>query len=59
MTETILFFVAKAYEFYLDVRARAKAAGITDEQLAAITADYDARIARRDAEAAAPPVDPA
>jgi hypothetical protein len=41
----------KAYEVADGLVARLKAAGVQDSQLADITLDYDARLARRQAEA--------
>jgi hypothetical protein len=48
---TILSLVGQAYALYQTVRANAQAAGISDAELAAVTADYDARIARREVDA--------
>ncbi len=45
--DLILGIVTTAYKLYADLRAQAKAAGVSDEELAAVTADYDARIAER------------
>lgn len=47
---TILVLVGKAFEIYAELRAQAKASGVTDAELDAITADYNARIAAREAE---------
>lgn len=55
--EQILSLVGQAYALYQTVRANAQAAGISDAELAAVTADYDARIARRDAEIASAPTE--
>lgn len=51
---TLLVLAGKAFEMWAEARAAAKAAGITDEQLDALALDYDARIARREAEAQPP-----
>lgn len=51
--ETILALLGPVFEVYIRLRNSLKAAGATDEQLDAVTADYDARIARRDGEIAA------
>jgi len=41
----------QGFELFMKIRNSAKSAGVTDEQLDAITLDYDQRIARRQAEA--------
>lgn len=43
-----LQLLATAYQLWSDIRSQAKAAGITDAQLDAITTDYDRRIAERE-----------
>jgi hypothetical protein len=53
---TWISLVGQAYAMFQTIRANAQAAGISDADLEAITADYDARIARREAEAQ-PPVE--
>jgi hypothetical protein len=42
----------QGFELFMRIRNAAKEAGVTDEELDAITLDYDQRIARRQAEAA-------
>ena len=48
----IISLLEQAFGLYLRLREAAKASGISDEELDAITADYEARIAAREAEAA-------
>jgi hypothetical protein len=40
----------QGFELFMKIRNSAKSAGVTDEQLDAITLDYDQRIARRQAD---------
>ena len=42
----------QGFELFMRIRNAAKAGGVTDEQLDAITLDYDQRIARRQGELA-------
>ena len=51
---TILAIAERSFALYMQIRASAKAAGITDQQLDAIEADYVAREATRAAEAHPP-----
>jgi hypothetical protein len=51
--EQLLGLVGQAFALYAQIRANAKAAGISDEQLDAVTADYKRREDRRDGEIAA------
>lgn len=46
----ILSLVGQSFSIYSELRAQAKAGGITDEQLDAVEADYRRRIDRRDNE---------
>lgn len=48
--QVILLLLGRAYELYVTLRHSASASGITDADLAAVTADYDRRIAAREAE---------
>lgn len=45
-----LALIGQAYGLFQSLVAQFKAEGVTDEQIAAITADYDARIAQAQAE---------
>ena len=57
-TEAILKLASDAFGIFTELRGELQARGVPPERLAAITADYDARIAAADA-AAADPVPPA
>jgi len=40
----------QGFELFMKIRNSARSAGVTDEELDAITLDYDQRIARRQAD---------
>ena len=46
-----LALAGKAYELFVHIREQARQAGVSDDDLAKVTADYDARIIAREAEA--------
>lgn len=52
--DLILGLVGQAFALYAQLRANAKAAGISDEDLDRVTANYNDRIARREDQLAPP-----